>query len=304
MKTLTVGRANFNAVAYSADGRWLVSLNSGRQVRFWDLTSFKQQLWFRLPAPTWQENLTLGLWGDRLVLKMHLWDIGPAWEYLRRQHPRDKQEALWRGVELREVEQSSHQVLAGPDGELLPGVVRTYSPRYHTHVQVWDREGHCRKKLPAPRGVAYPEAVAVQGRVLAISCGKSAVLFDLERGEEVGRLEHALRPNRIVFSPDGRLLASCAGRRVWLWDLATRQVVARSPAFRKYAEALAFHPEGKLLAGGSGDGEVRLWDGASLKPLARLDWDVGAIHGLAFSPDGMTVAAAAHKNAIVIWDLE
>jgi WD40 repeat protein len=146
--------------------------------------------------------------------------------------------------------------------------------------------------------------VALKGRTLAISAQKVAVLFDLESGEEVGRLEHAMRPNRIVFSPDGRLLASCAGRRVWLWDLTTREAVARFPAFRRFAEGLAFHPQGKLLAGGSGDGEVRLWDTATLKPVAQLDWDVGAIHGVAFSPDGMTVAAAAHKNALVIWDLE
>ena len=303
MKTLTVGRANFNALAYSADGRWLVSLNSRRQVRFWDLTTFRQVLWFRLPQPTWQEGLTLSPWGDRLVLKMHVWDVGPAWDYLRQQ-PRDKPEVLWRAVELREAPAPWFRILAEPDGELLAGVVTSTSSPCVSHVQLWDREGNCRKKLPAPEDVYWPHAVAVKGNVLAMCFGKSAVLFDLERGEEVARLEHAMWPNRIVFSPDGRLLASCARRHVWLWDVASRQVVARSPAFRKYAEALAFHPEGKLLAGGSRDGEVRLWDAASLKPVARFDWDVGAIHGLAFSPEGMTVAAAAHKNAIVIWDLE
>ena len=138
MKTLTVGRGNFDAVAYAEDARLLVSLNSRRQVRFWDLATFRQRLWFRLPEPTWTEYRTLALWGDRLALKTNVWDIGPAWEYLRRQPAGDKPEVLWRAVELQESSPPHNRVLAAPDGALLAGVVTTYSPAYKTRVQVWD----------------------------------------------------------------------------------------------------------------------------------------------------------------------
>ena len=91
---------------------------------------------------------------------------------------------------------------------------------------------------------------------------------------------------------------------MWLWDMATHQAMTRFTAFQKYAEAIAFNPNGRLLGAGSREGEIRLWDTAGCKQVACLNWQIGAIHGLVFSPDGMTAAAAGHKNTIVIWDLE
>src|SRR5215469_2873801 len=86
MKVLSIRRGNFHGVAYSADGRFLVSLNSHTQVRFWELVSFTQRLLLRLPYRAgWQDALSLhgnllARWGD-------LWDVGPVWEHLRQGGP-------------------------------------------------------------------------------------------------------------------------------------------------------------------------------------------------------------------------
>src|SRR5690606_1550467 len=49
--------------------------------------------------------------------------------------------------------------------------------------------------------------------------------------------------------------------------------------------ALAFHPEGTLLASGCWDGKVRLWDAESEKITFALSHE-GPIRGLTFSGDG------------------
>jgi WD40 repeat protein len=130
------------------------------------------------------------------------------------------------------------------------------------------------------------------------------LVIGLVTRKEVGRLTHSDQVRAMQFSPDGRFLVTTAGRSVWLWAVKAVRAVKRFPAFRKHAEAPAFHPAGRLFGSGSRDGEVRLWDAAGCRQVASLDWQIGAIHGLAFSPDGMTVAAAGHKGTVVVWDCQ
>ncbi len=133
---------------------------------------------------------------------------------------------------------------------------------------------------------------------------KDAQIYDLAEGKLVGSLTHTDRPQKVCFSPDGRLLAIGAGRTLYLWDVAARECLARFPTFRRYCISVAFHPTAPLLAAGGREGEVRLIDTRNLQEKARFDWDVGAVHDLAFSPDGGTAAAAGHNSTIAVWDLD
>ena len=53
---------------------------------------------------------------------------------------------------------------------------------------------------------------------------------------------------------------------------------------------LAFSPDGKILANGSGDGSVQLWDASTYRPIgdARIG-HVGRVNELTFSPDSGTL---------------
>ena len=50
-----------------------------------------------------------------------------------------------------------------------------------------------------------------------------------------------------------------------LWDAATGEELVRLPGHSDYIYSLAFSPDGKSLASGSGDSTVRLWDTAPLR---------------------------------------
>jgi WD40 repeat protein len=119
----------------------------------------------------------------------------------------------------------------------------------------------------------------------------------------------------LAFSPDGKVLAVGGGGfnkdadKAWgeirLWDSATgkEQTVINWPENR--VTAIAFSPDGELLAACSSNGSVVLWDIATGKKKSDLGKNPNGAAGLAFSPDGKTLACGnfVRDMTIKFWDV-
>lgn len=173
---------------------------------------------------------------------------------------------------------------------------------------VWDLFGSkLSHRLPHPSGVGVRAVAATApttklGHKVATGCDDGKIrLWDLSNPEKLPKEPaaviddgHNAAVTAAAFSPDGKFLATAAGRDVYLWDLT------QSPPAKKYAlpaehrdavTAVRFTPQATLVTV-SRDRTVRVWklgDAGAAVVDPVIDHRNGALDVLGVSADGSRV---------------
>jgi WD40 repeat protein/tRNA A-37 threonylcarbamoyl transferase component Bud32 len=87
----------------------------------------------------------------------------------------------------------------------------------------------------------------------------------------------------------------------YLWKLCHREVL--SLPHDENVSALAFSPDGKMLAVAIGDRTVKVWDVIRRQELATLGGHTNSIFCVAFSPDGTLLATGGMDETVKLWDV-
>ena len=154
-------------------------------------------------------------------------------------------------------------------------------------------------------------AFSPDGTMLASASKDNTIkLWDLKTNQIITALEgHKEQVSSLAFSPDGTMLVSGSpdytgrdGETVKVWDVKTKQVIATfSPKWG--TDAVAFSPDGAILASPTNKISIALWDVKTKQPVATLRGHIKGVTRMAFSPDGTTLASGDFDGNILLWDM-
>jgi WD40 repeat protein/tRNA A-37 threonylcarbamoyl transferase component Bud32 len=211
---------------------------------------------------------------------------------------------LWDAVDLtpagRPLLKTGGEVKAlafSPDGRTLAAVTSSGMGT------LWDVESRSLRRGPFATGsfAAVGVSFSADGTTLA-TAGSSGVRFwNVATGAVLDSVG-GISVDDVAFSPTGPLVAFVRneGGDAEIWDVARR---SRIRTLEASGYAVAFSPDGRMLATAGDEPRVQIWDVESGKLIREFEQNVGGVQTLEFSSDGKTLAVSGFDPVASLWDV-
>lgn len=109
--------------------------------------------------------------------------------------------------------------------------------------------------------------------------------------------------NSVAFSPAGFLASGCEDSTICVWDAAGNQVWSTQGGHASNVTAVAFSPEGSKLASGSLDASIKIWSTNDWSLLLTLSGHTQGVTSLGFLPDAATLASGSLDRNVKLWNV-
>jgi WD40 repeat protein len=317
------------SIAFSPDGKRLVTASFEHNVRVWEIPSGRP-IMVLSGHTNWIESVAFSLDGSMIVSggkdhTVRIWDAATGreqsvvdahtWVYSVQFSP-DSKRVVAAGIrgpvriwdvstrnELLHFQAGNSSIIGvtfSPDGKRIATASGDKSAR------IWNSSTG--QELLAFRGhkdVLYSVAFSPDGKRLITSSGDlTPKIWDAVTGRELLSIKgHISEIRSAAFFSDGRrvVTGSLDGTaKVWDVDALGDTVSLRGPAGD--IEAVAFSPDSQRILTGSKDGTVKVWDVATHSQLLNLTGHTGSVNSVTFSPDGGLVLTGGEDGTVRLWD--
>lgn len=299
------------AVAFSADGETLVTVDQGREITLKPISTagqarvthscHRKQIWALAFSADGTQLATASDDGDIIVRD---WDALVAGA---------SEQTLERSV-IHGLRGAASSLAISPDGSRL-----AVAEENAFSAAVWDpRSGQRLVTLEGHKSFVRCVCFNHDATMLATGAEDNSVrLWDPESGAELAVFYgHVGSVSDLKFSADGQQLLSCSENRdknqgeVRIYSVADKELISPLPAAGEEIWTFTVSADGKYMVTGGGtlygvgEGRLTLWDLAGKKQLRQLDYPGEIVYALEYSPDGSVLVSGAGDGQITFWDPE
>jgi WD40 repeat protein/serine/threonine protein kinase len=274
------------SVAFSPDGRRVLTASYDKTARVWDGTTGREIL--RLSHADGLLSAAFSPDGQRIVTgsfdgTARIWETATGRQIMVLRGHTDRAKSAF-----------------SPDGRQI----LTWSS--DKTVRLWDAATGRQIGLFSGHTESVPEAAfSPDGRrIITASNDKTARIWDAATGRQIVLLSgHTDRVTSAAFAPDGQRVVTGAGdKTARVWEAATGREILVLNGHTQMVNSVAFSPDGRRIATSSFDETARIWDAATGREIERLSGHTGIVNSVAFSPDGQRVVTGSGDETARVWD--
>lgn len=272
-------------IAFSSDGKWLVTGSQDGTAKLWDVKGRKLIHSFEVtPGAVW----SVGFSPERdLVMTAGAGDQVKFWDT-----------------------KDFHLVSE------LPGQIASLSKTgsvvaiSHSSPFFWERSGFVElrdyrtgAKLKGISSKARAVALSPDGKRLA-GAGPShdVEIWDVASGEKIGAISTQKPIWSVTFSPDSKkLLTTDWSNEASLWELDLLVSPRKLKGHNLTVWSAMFSPNGKQIVTTGSDQTIRIWDTATLETEGVLRGHGNEVWCAALTPDGRFLASGGKDQAVMLW---
>lgn len=283
---LYVNKDMVRSVAFSPDGKYMLTGNDDATATLWDVQSGQEVRRFT--------GHTAG------VLKVR---FSPDGKTVLTISPRDSIR-MWDAATGQEI----YRIATDPplnDAVYSSNGKTIYSSSEDKTIRQWDAISgeEVGVFLKTPEVVSMMAISPADGYLLTLS--STAQLWDLQTGEEVR--EFPVQVDSLQgadFSPDGDfLLTGNTDGHACLWDIKTGDLVRMFTGHTGPIWGMTFSPDNKYFLTSAGDKTIRVWNIKTGQETRRFTFP-GFVEGLAVSPDGKWMLTGGDPGLTSLWTMD